>query len=109
MAFEQNDNSGSLFKNNRKEKENHPDFTGSAKIKGVDYWLSGWTKTREANGEKWISLALKPKEEQPDKPPAEKDVRAQCDDIFGEPSSTTSAPAAGEENEGGGAEDDLPF
>ncbi|KKK66433.1 hypothetical protein LCGC14_2964140 [marine sediment metagenome] len=64
MAFEQNDNSGSLFKNNRKEKENHPDFTGSAKIKGVDYWLSGWTKTREANGEKWISLALKPKEEQ---------------------------------------------
>lgn len=62
MAFKLKEMSGSLFKNNKKEKENHPNMTGSAKIDGVEYWVSGWTK---GEGEKrWISLAFKPKENQ---------------------------------------------
>ena len=60
MAYEQKDLSGSLFKNEKREKETHPNMTGSAKIGGVDYWVSGWTK---GEGDKrWISLAFKPKE-----------------------------------------------
>ena len=60
MAFEQKEMSGSLFKNEKREKESHPTMTGSALIDGVEYWVSGWTK--EGNKGKWISLAFKPKE-----------------------------------------------
>lgn len=61
MAYEQRDLSGSLFKNDRREKDTHPNLTGSIMIDGKEYWLSGWTKERNS-GEKWISLAAKPKE-----------------------------------------------
>lgn len=64
MAFEQRDNSGSVFKNDRKEKETHPDRTGTAMIDGVTYYVSGWIK----NGSKgqFLSLAFKRKhQEQP--------------------------------------------
>lgn len=55
-----NTNRGTLGKNKRKEKETHPDFSGKLNVEGVDYWLSGWTK--EANGERFFSLAVKRKE-----------------------------------------------
>lgn len=61
MAYEQKDNSGSLFKNERKEKDTHPDRTGSAMIGGVPYWVNGWVK-QDKNGNPWLSLAFKPKE-----------------------------------------------
>jgi hypothetical protein len=61
MAYEQRDLSGSLFKNDKREKETHPNLTGTVMIGGVEYWASGWTKIRP-NGEKWISLSFKPKE-----------------------------------------------
>jgi len=59
------DNSGSLSKNDRKEKPTHPDVKGKATINGVEYWLDGWKK----DGEKgtWYSLSFKPKEETPEK------------------------------------------
>lgn len=38
------DNSWTLFKNDRKEKETHADYRGSVTIDGVDYWLNGWVK-----------------------------------------------------------------
>lgn len=63
MAFEQKDNSGSLFKNDRKEKDTHPDYRGSAMIDGVDMWISAWLKEGK-NGQKFMSLSFKPKDEQ---------------------------------------------
>lgn len=59
--FQQKDNSGSLFKNDRREKDTHPHATGSALIDGVEYWVSAWTK--EGAKGKWQSLAFKKKEE----------------------------------------------
>jgi hypothetical protein len=61
MSYEQKDNSGSLFKNDRKETEKHPDRKGSALIDGVAYWVSGWVK-QDKNGNPWMSLSFKPKE-----------------------------------------------
>jgi hypothetical protein len=60
MAFDHKDMSGSLFNNDRKEKETHPDRTGTAKIDGREYWVSGWIKDG-AKG-KFMSLAFKPKD-----------------------------------------------
>lgn len=57
MAYEQRDNSGTLFKNDRKETEKHPDRTGTAMIDGVMYWVSGWVK--EGSKGPFMSLAFK--------------------------------------------------
>lgn len=61
MAYEQRDNSGSIFKNEKKESEKHPNMTGSAMIDGVEYWVSAWTK--EGKKGRWQSLAFKRKTE----------------------------------------------
>ena len=58
-----NTNSGTLFKNDRKESEKHPDYTGKINVDGTDYWLSAWIKTGKSG--KFMSLAVKPKDEKP--------------------------------------------
>ena len=63
MAYEQRDNSGSLFKNDRKEKETHPDYKGSAMINGQEMWMSAWLKTA-SNGSKFMSFSFQAKDQQ---------------------------------------------
>jgi hypothetical protein len=64
MAFEHNDNSGSMFHNERKTKPSHPDRTGSCVVDGKEYWVSGWIKeSKKPGGKAWLSLAFTPKEE----------------------------------------------
>lgn len=62
MAYEQRDNSGSLFKNDKREKESQPNARGSARINGVDYWVDAWTK-KDKNGHPWQSLSFKRKDQ----------------------------------------------
>ena len=62
-TYEQKDNSGALFVNDKKESEKHPDRKGSAMIGGVDYWVSGWINT-SAKGTKYMSLSYTAKDEQ---------------------------------------------
>lgn len=71
MAYEQRDMNGSLFKNKKREKDTHPNSQGSCRIDGVDFWISGWTKT-DKNGDPWISLAFKRKEEQKTDAPSDR-------------------------------------
>jgi hypothetical protein len=58
------DNSGTLGKNRQKDPNNPahkkwPEYSGSIRIEGKDYWLSGWV--REKDGSKFFSLSAKPK------------------------------------------------
>jgi hypothetical protein len=55
------DNSGSLFVNDKKERDSQPDRRGSARIDGVDYWVSGWVKKKE-DGTPWMSLSYQRKD-----------------------------------------------
>lgn len=61
MAYEQRDNSGSIFKNDRKEKDTHPDRAGTAMIDGVMYYVSGWLK--DGTKGQFLSLAFKRKDQ----------------------------------------------
>ena len=65
MAFD-NTNRGTLGRNKRREKDSHPEYTGSLNVDGNNYWLSAWVK--ESNGEKFFSVSVKPKEGKPELP-----------------------------------------
>lgn len=41
------DNTGSLFINEKKVSEKHPDYKGSITINGQKYWLSGWLRLND--------------------------------------------------------------
>lgn len=62
MAYEMKENTGSLFKNDRREKDTHANARGSALIGGVEYWIDAWTNETNS-GDKYQSLKFKPKDE----------------------------------------------
>ena len=57
MAYEHKENSGSLFKNEDKKSDNHPDYKGKINVKGELLDVSGWIK--DTNGKKWLSLSVR--------------------------------------------------
>jgi len=62
MTFEHKPNSGSLFVNDKKDKDSHPDRTGSALIGGVEYWVSGWIN--DGTKGKYLGMKFTPKDEE---------------------------------------------
>lgn len=59
MAYQQRDNTGTLFRNERRENDNHPNARGAAIIDGVEYEVSAWTKQGQKGA--FQSLAFKRK------------------------------------------------
>lgn len=57
-----NTNSGALFKNERKETANQPDYRGNLNVNGQDFWISAWIKTSRSNV-KYMSLSVQPKDD----------------------------------------------
>lgn len=64
-----NNMTGVVFKNKRKETEKHPDYTGTTTIDGVEYWASYWLKTSKT-GETFMSVSYKRKDDQSSSKPA---------------------------------------
>jgi hypothetical protein len=60
--YEQRDNSGSLFKNDKREKDTSPNAKGKAMIGGKMYYVSAWTN-KDKNGNPWQSLSFKSADE----------------------------------------------
>jgi hypothetical protein len=58
MAYTPKPNSGSLFKNDKKSTDQHPDWNGTLLVGSVEYRLSAWVK--EGKKGKFFSLSLTP-------------------------------------------------
>ena len=78
--FVQKELSGSMFKNQKKLTDQHPNMTGSALIDGVEYYVSAWTKT-DKNGNKWQSMSFTKKDQQKTREQAEKAAADMDDDL----------------------------
>jgi hypothetical protein len=72
MTKYDNTNKGVLFKNDRKDSDRHPDYTGNINVDGVEFWLSAWIK--EGQRGKFMSLSIKPKEEQRQQPQQQQSI-----------------------------------
>lgn len=65
---QQRDNSGTLGKNQRRQKDTHPEYNGQCVIDGKAYWISAWVKDGQSG--KFFSLSFRPKEQQSARPAA---------------------------------------
>lgn len=65
MTFQHKPNRGSLFRNDRKQKDSEPDYKGDALIDGKEVWLSAWLNDGK-NG-KYLSLSFQDKQESHDR------------------------------------------
>ena len=61
MTEYDNSNRWVLFKNDRKQTDKHPDYTGTINVNSVEYELSAWLK--EGRKGKFFSGTVKPKRE----------------------------------------------
>lgn len=82
MAYEQRNNSGALFKNDKKQTEKQPDYTGNAVVNGFPMRVSAWLK-KSQKGTTFMSLAFSEDQEKP---------KPMASDIDGKPSGTSAEP-----------------
>jgi hypothetical protein len=54
-------NKGTLFRNEDKADPKDRDYSGSLDCNGVAYWISGYIRTSNKTGKKFLSLKIKPK------------------------------------------------
>ena len=63
MAFQLKEDYGSLWKNDRKEKDTQPDYTGKINIGGSVMRLGAWKNTTDG-GKTYLSIKLSEFQEQ---------------------------------------------
>ena len=62
MNQQQRDGTGALFRNSEPRGEQSPTYTGVVVAGNVEYRVAGWVKTSSKTGEKYLSLALTPRD-----------------------------------------------
>ncbi len=60
MPYEMKHESGSLWRNENKERESHADYSGTAKVDGREYYMDAWIN-EATNGKKYMSIKFKEK------------------------------------------------
>ena len=55
MSYETKENTGSLFPNDKKKEDKHPDYTGKVMIGGKLMQVAGWINESKS-GKKYMSL-----------------------------------------------------
>ena len=93
-----NTNRGIISKNDRKEKDTHPDYKGEINVGGVDYWLDGWIKQRKDGNGSFLSLSIKPKQQAQSTPAPQQ-----------RPAQRPASQPVGDQFANTGNSDDLPF
>lgn len=65
MAYEHKPGSGSMFKNDKKTSDSHPDYKGDGMAPdGTMVWLDAWIKKPEGK-KPFLSVSIKPKQSAP--------------------------------------------
>jgi hypothetical protein len=81
MTEYDNTNRGSIWKNDKKEKDTHPDFTGSLNVDGREFWVSAWKRKEGASPKApALSFSVKPKDEPHERRPVEQPGRGKAMD-----------------------------
>ena len=58
-----NTNRGSIWKNDNRETERHPHFTGVANVAGKEFYVSAWRRDKDANPKApALTFSFKPKD-----------------------------------------------
>lgn len=67
MSYQHKPDSGSIFRNDKREKDTQPQMKGDALIDGVEYWVSAWTNQSQNSGERYQALKFTRKDEAAEK------------------------------------------
>lgn len=63
MAYEQKDNSGALFRNDKGDNESRPNYRGDCMVEGIPKRMAAWVK--EGKNGKFLSIKFEaPRERQ---------------------------------------------
>ena len=85
MAYEHKDGSFTLFKNDKKETENQPDYKGQGKdLDGNEIWVSAWIKTPNGGG-KFMSCSIQLKQSKSETKPGANVPQHEYDDGQSDP------------------------
>lgn len=62
-----------MFRNDKGDNDKRPDYRGDLNVNGVTYEIAGWIKSGQKG--KFMSLSVKPKDEQQAQAPAKQQQR----------------------------------